>query len=97
MFGIALSRDEVRGGCSMVASLTWRPPATSPLRACLEQLGAGSVRAPLLVLVGCPRAAADEELRGGRVVDRPEDVCRTFDREARLRAFFSSRLATMTR
>ena len=48
-----------------------------------EQLVAGGVRAPLLVLLGRPTAFGDEQLPEGRVVDRPEDVRGAFDVEAR--------------
>ena len=43
-------------------------------RAAPEELGAGGVTEPLLVLLGCPAARADEELPDVGVVECPEDV-----------------------
>jgi hypothetical protein len=46
-----------------------------------QELCAGEVAAPLLVLVRCPRAVDDQELPRVGVVDRPEDVGRLLDVE----------------
>ena len=47
-----------------------------PLTRSVEEVGAGEVAGPLLVLVRCPALIDDEQLPGVGVVDRPEDVGR---------------------
>src|SRR5262245_54845104 len=55
---------------------------SAALLRCTEQLGAGGVCAPLLVLLRRPAALTDEELPQRRMVQRPEDVGGAIDVEA---------------
>ena len=68
------------------APSTAQPPlrlSASSAAATSEQLRAGELRAPLLVLLGGPAALVDQQLPEVGVVDRPEDVGRAFHVEAR--------------
>src|SRR6185312_1573240 len=56
-----------------------RPDAAPPLRA--EELSAGGIGAPALVVRGRPAALPDEQVPDVRVVERPQDVRGALDVE----------------